>query len=60
MKKIPDFAIKREISSKAPLISGIREVIFIIIVLISGKSATIGSRSLFPKNKKNSILGNTC
>ena len=29
MKKIPDFAIKREISSKAPLIFGIREVIFV-------------------------------
>lgn len=29
MKKIPDFAIKREISSKAPLISGICEVIFV-------------------------------
>ena len=29
MKKIPDFAIKREILSKAPLISGIREVIFV-------------------------------
>ena len=29
MKKIPDFAIKREISSKAPFIFGIREVIFV-------------------------------
>ena len=29
MKKIPDFAIKREILAKAPLISGIREVIFV-------------------------------
>ena len=29
MKRIPDFAIKREILAKAPLISGIREVIFV-------------------------------
>ena len=29
MKKVPDFAIKREILSKAPLISGIRGVIFV-------------------------------
>ena len=29
MKKVPDFAIKREIIAKAPLISGICEVIFV-------------------------------
>ncbi|MBQ8992510.1 hypothetical protein IJ090_03715, partial [Candidatus Saccharibacteria bacterium] len=29
MKKIPDFAVRREILAKAPLISGIREIIFV-------------------------------
>ena len=29
MKKIPDLAIKREILSKAPMISGIKEIIFV-------------------------------
>ena len=29
MKKVPDFAIKREILAKAPLISGIHEIIFV-------------------------------
>lgn len=29
MKKVPDFAIKREILAKAPLITDIREIIFI-------------------------------
>lgn len=29
MKKIPDFAIRREILSKAPHISGIREIVFV-------------------------------
>ena len=29
MKRVPDFAIKREILAKAPLISGVREIIFV-------------------------------
>lgn len=29
MKKVPDFAIKREILAKAPLITGIKEIIFV-------------------------------
>lgn len=29
MKKVPDFAIRREILAKAPLVTGIREIIFV-------------------------------